>query len=119
MVGAGVEPLAGQRGDDGGQHGQRIVGLVGIGDMALRASDGDLAGERATAADLDAVTQGLGRTGFADNGEIEGVAVLGHPGHQLLGAVDGVGFLVIGDGELDGAGFGRCGGAGGDEGGNP
>src|SRR5690606_18650428 len=118
MLGAGVELFAAEGCRNRGEDRQGCVGLVRIGDVALGAGDDDPTGEGAAPANLDAVAKRFGGTGFADDGEIEGVAIVLHPGAELFGAVDGVGFLVIGDGVLDGAGVGRDGGTGGDEGGD-
>jgi hypothetical protein len=72
--------------------------------MALRPGHHDAAVERAAPAELDAVANPSRGARLADNGEVEAVALCLGPGEQLLGAVDRLRFLVIGDGERDGAG---------------
>jgi len=100
-LGAGVQRGGGQRGDGPHQAVHRVVGAVGIGDVALRAVHGDPGVQAAAAADLDHVAE-LHRAGrFAHETEIRDLLVLDHPVQHAHGAVDRVGFLIAGDQQAD------------------
>ena len=82
----------------------RVVGEVRIGDMALLALHGHVAGERAAPADLDHVAEGVRVGRLAEDAMVEAFAARLRPGEQLDGAVDRRTFLVAGDQEADRAG---------------
>ena len=79
----------------------RIVGALGIGDMALAALDDERAIERAAPADLDHVAQSVAARRLADDAMIEALAFFISPAQQLFRAIDGRAFLVAGDKETD------------------
>src|SRR3954453_9635705 len=72
-----------------------------IGDVALDAVDIKRAGQRAAAADLDAIAELFEIGGLAEHAMVEFLAARGGPLQQLDGAVDGYVFLVAGDQERD------------------
>ena len=72
-----------------------------IGDVALLAGDGERAGERAAAADLDHVAERFAARGLAEQAVIEFLPALGRPFQQLLRAVHARPFLVAGNEQRD------------------
>ena len=90
-----------QRGDQRRQAADRVVGAIGIGDVALAAGDDQRAVERAAPADLDGVAEHLDVARLAEDAVVECLAALRRPSQQLDGAVDRDAFLVAGDQERD------------------
>ena len=78
-----------------------ILRQMRIGDVALHALDGQLAGERAAAAVLDRVAQPAHRGGLADDAVVEQLAARLERRADPDGAVDREAFLVGGDEESD------------------
>src|SRR3984893_11436227 len=72
-----------------------------IGDVALETIDIERAGQRAAAADLDAIAELFEIGGLAEHAVVEFLAARRRPLQQLDGAVDGDVFLVAGDQERD------------------
>ena len=96
-VGAVVEMKRIERRDDPRQLGDRIVGAVGVGDMALRARHVDPHVDRAAPADLDRVAQPVDRGRLADQDHVGADAALVQPIDDPRRAVGGIAFLVAGD----------------------
>ena len=107
----GIEVLAAlverrlQRGDQRDQPADRIVGAIGIGDVALTAQHHERAVERAAAAGLDGVADDFDIARLAENAVVECLAALGRPLQKLDRAVDGDALLVAGDQERERAVF--------------
>src|SRR4051812_37480015 len=80
-----------------------IVGLLGIGGVALLALGNDREAHRAAAADLQGVAELVGAAWLAYDAVIGYLALLLHPGERLGGAVDGRTFLIAGDQKGNGA----------------
>ena len=98
---ASIERLGLQRRHQRHQTADRILGAVGIGDMALLAGDDQMAVERAAPADLDGVAERIHIARFAEDAVVEFFAALGGPLQQLGRAVDRNAFLVAGDQKRD------------------
>ena len=90
-----------QRGDQGDQTADRIVGAIRIGDVALPAGDDQRAVERAAPAGLDGVAEYFHIARLAEDAVVELFAALGRPLQQLDGAVDRDALLVAGDEQRD------------------
>ena len=94
-----VQHVVLQGGEQVDQDRDRIGGTVRIGDVTLPAFDRQPDIDRATAADLDHVAEGLGAGGLADDAVVDDLA-LGLEGlDHHLGAVGRHAFLVAGDQE--------------------
>ena len=90
---------------DGNQPRNWIVGQMRIGNMALRAFDGDPHIHRSAPTDLHHVAQPVDAGGFADKAQIgQGAACL-HMLDQRACAVDGWAFLITGDDQAYRSGF--------------
>ena len=86
-----------ERGQHARQLGDRIIGAVGIGDVALHARYLDPHVDRAAAADLDDVAEPLLRGRLADQDHVGPDVARRHPAHQRRRAVGRRPFLVAGD----------------------
>jgi hypothetical protein len=91
-------------GQDADQARDRIVGQMGIGDMALRARNLYPHIDRAAPADLDDVAQPLGGCRLAHQAQVGAQAMGGHAIHQRQRAVHRRAFLIAGDDQADRAG---------------
>ncbi len=79
----------------------RIIGQMGIGDMALRAVNGDPHIDRSAPPDLHHIAQPVNRSGFTDKAKVRRNATLFHQLHDRNRAKAGGAFLVAGDDEAD------------------
>ena len=104
MRGAAVERFGLQCRDEPDHSGDRVLGELRIGDMALLAVHDETAGERAAPPDLDHVAESLGVRRLAEDAMVEALALRLCPIEQLDGAVDGRTLLVAGDEKADRAG---------------
>ena len=102
------------------QAGDRIVGKVRVGDVALLPLDDKPSRQAAAAAVLDYIAKRLRARRFADNAHVRAMAVRGRPFDHLHGPVDGIALFVAGNHEADRPVdiLGRHAGDGGYEGGN-
>ena len=82
----------------------RIVGEVRVGDVALHAVHGELARQRAAAADLDHVAERIGARRLADDAPVDLLAARLEHFHDAARAVDRRAFLVAGQQERQRAG---------------
>ena len=84
-----------------------VTRQVRVGDVALHALDGEVAGERTTAAVLDHVATAMNRGGFTDDGVLDGFATclkgIDHNGSAVVGGA----FFIRGQQEGDGTGMVR------------
>ncbi|GJE43160.1 hypothetical protein AEGHOMDF_2339 [Methylobacterium soli] len=84
------------------QHaGNRVLGPVRIGHVALAPVDRELAGERAAPADLDHLAEAARVGRLAEQAMVEALAAGTRPIQELHGAVDRRPLLVAGDQEAD------------------
>jgi hypothetical protein len=90
-----------ERRDQPHEPGDRVVGEVGIGDVALPALRQQMAGERAAPPDLHHLPERLRVRRLAQDAVVEALAALMRPMQQFRGAVDGRAFLVARDQEAD------------------
>ena len=114
--------FGGQLGEGGGGAVDGVVGQVRVGDVALFAVHGEVAGERAAPSVFDGVAQHGHGGGFADDAVVYGFAARFEGFNHAHGAVAGVTFFVGGNQQGDAAFvvwvFGDEGFAGGNEGGD-
>ena len=96
-VAAVIEQPGLERRQDGHQPRHRVVGPVRVGDMALRAPDGQPGVERAAPADLDGVAQPLRRCRFADEAGIRHQPLPFQPVEHRRRAEGRRAFFVAGD----------------------
>ena len=75
----------------------RIIGQMGIGDMALRAVNGDPHIDRSAPPDLHHIAQPVNRSGFTDKAKVRRNAALFHQLHDRNRAKAGGAFLVAGN----------------------
>ena len=101
MLAAAVQRLLAQRAQHGEQSRDRIVGALGIGDMALNAAHREVAGQRTAPPDLQGVAEPLRIGRLADQAGIELLAAPDEPVEHLARAVDRRTFLVAGDQAAD------------------
>ena len=101
---SGVPAIEGRRlqgGQNRRQRADRIVGEMGIGDMALLAGNDQPSGQRAAPAVLDGVAERGDAGRFAEQAMIEALASRSRPVQQFDRAVDGGPLLVAGDEKAD------------------
>ena len=103
MRGAAVEGLGEKGRGEAQQAGDGVLGLVGVGHVALAAMDDELAGERPAPTDLDHLAEALRVGGLTQKAMVESLAPPLRPFQELHRAVDGWPLLVAGDEEPDGA----------------
>ena len=80
-------------------RGQRIVGTMRIGSMALLADNAEMCVQRSTAADLDHLAHFVGTCGFANQTDIHPLARFFHIIQQRQRPVDAFGLFIAGDGQ--------------------
>ncbi len=107
MRGAAVERVGGESRGEPQHPRDRVLGPMGIGDVALPAVDRQLARERAAPSDLDHLAQGARVRRLAEQAMVEPLAPRLRPGEELDRAVDRRSLLVAGDQEGDRAGKSR------------
>jgi hypothetical protein len=79
----------------------RVLRQMRVGDVSLNALDGQLPGERAAAAVLDHVAEGVDRRRFADDAVVDRLAAALQGVGDGDGAVGGVAFLIGSEQEGD------------------
>ena len=102
FVAALVERLVHQRGHQLDQSAHRIIGAVGIGDVARSCRRRPARRSASLAApELDGVAERVDIARFAQDAVVESLAARGRPFQQLGAAVDRDAFLVTGDEKRD------------------